>query len=602
VKTSHLSWTGTVLVLLAIALGPGSVAAADASSFAQVQRVNSLTFQTGTDTFAPANALGGAIVGSTAQSVLQSSLNSGIANGSISWLFDMSKLTDLSGMNNPMFNVGVLDAMPEEPTGNPAAYNGASDLDWWYAADLADVDSTGAALAQLPATFSNGTFNAGPGAVRLQSSFAGSPWTLTISDARMKAVSGASSAPLESSNGLPPGHLPGENLPPTLTSFGSMTSGQMAGNISAGSLADTRVPSGLTGSTCNNYYTTSNTLLDVLVSGCVAAGILTEVNPTQPDQSDPTAGSGTYHFSVDGNHHVNGCTRDGAATALGQCLAAAAYSGYFHFTTDRVILQQLCTPGSYSSDGSGPCTLAGPGYYVSGTGATTETPCPSGKTSVSPGATACDFFVTTTAAGCAGSSAVIGVATTCSATVSDAITGPLATGAVRWTRPSGGGSLSASSCALAPSGGKAVCSVRYTPAPGSAGTQQLAAAYAGDGGHAASNGRLSLKVIRRSTAIAVSCSPTSIVHSKSTVCTATVADISKGIEVAPKGTVKWSAPAGDGAFNSTSCALISQNGARRCTVSFKTRSTFRGQVTFTAAYAGDANHNGKTGTARATVT
>jgi hypothetical protein len=66
--------------------------------------------------------------------------------------------------------------------------------------------------------------------------------------------------------------------------------------------------------------------------------------------------------------------------------------------------------------------------------------------------------------------------------------------------------------------------------------------------------------------------------------------------------VEWSAPAGSGAFNSTSCALISRNGERRCSVSFKTRPTFRGQFSLTATYVGDVNHAGKTGTARATVT
>jgi hypothetical protein len=581
VKTAHLSLTGTVLVLLGLALGPGTIPAADAAGFAQVQRVNSLTFQTGTDAFAPANALGAAIVGSTARSTLQSSLNSGIANGSISWLLDMSKLTDLSGMNNATFNVGVLDGTPQEPAGNPATYGGASDLDWWYTADPADVASNGTPLAQLPATFTNGQFNAGPGALNLQSSFAGSPWTLTISAAHVRAHSGASSAPLESSNGFPPGHLPGENVPGKLTSFGSMTSGQLAGNVSAASLADTLVPAGLTGASCNNYYTTSNTLLDVFVSGCSAFGLVTEVSPTQPDQSDPAVDSGTYAFSVDGSHHVNGCTRNGVTAVLAHCLAAAAYSGYFSFTTDRVILRRLCAPGSYSTDGYVPCT-----------------PCPSGKTSLSRGSTSCAFFVTTTAAGCAGSSAVIGIATTCTATVADTIAGPVATGTVGWTRPSGGGTLSASSCALT----SAVCSVRYTPAPGSAGTQQLGAAYAGDATHAPSRGKASLTVIRRSSSIAVSCRPTTIVHGSSTVCTATVADASGGVAVAPNGDVNWSAPASAGTLNSTSCALTTQNGGRRCSVSFKTRLAFRGQFSLTATYAGDANHTGKTGTARATVT
>lgn len=596
---SYLSFIGSLTVALGFLLGP--IAAAHASSFDQVQRVNSLSLQNTTDTFAPHNALGTAIVGNTARSQLASSIASGLSDGSISWLLDFSQLTDLSGTSNPSFNVGVLNGAPQEPAGNPTMYKGMSDLDWWYTANPADVDSNGVAKAHLPAAFSGGTFTAGPGNVSLNINFAGSALTLVLSDLRVQATSGATSAPTESSNGFPPGHLAGEHVSPTLTTFGSMASGELAGNISAQSLASVQIPTGLTGSSCGNLYTTSNTWLDVLVSGCTFATVVPEIAATQPDQVS-AVGSGTYGFTVDSNHHVNACTHNGVADTLADCFAGAAYSGYFHFTTDRVILRRPCTAGSYSSDGYGPCTPAAPGYYVPGPGATAQTPCPTGKTSTSAGATSCGFFVTTTAARCAGISAVIGVATTCMATVADRINGPLPTGSVRWTRPRGGGTLSAGSCVLAASRGQATCSVRYTPAPGRAGSQQLAAAYPGDSGHASSGHQFKLKVVRRSSSIAVSCRPTTIVHGKSTTCTATVADASRGIAVAPKGSVKWSAPSRAGGFASTRCALASHNRAGRCTVTFRTKGTFRGQFSFTAAYVGDASHTGRTGGTRAAVT
>ena len=67
----------------------------------------------------------------------------------------------------------------------------------------------------------------------------------------------------------------------------------------------------------------------------------TEVTATQPDQVDPAvpaAGAGApYTLLVTGNT-VSGC-RDSANTTvtLTTCLAAAAYSSEFSFTTDRVI-------------------------------------------------------------------------------------------------------------------------------------------------------------------------------------------------------------------------------------------------------------------------
>lgn len=48
-----------------------------------------------------------------------------------------------------------------------------------------------------------------------------------------------------------------------------------------------------------------------------------------------------------------------------------------------------CAAGSYSLTGKAPCTLAGPGQFVSGVGATAQTPCPLGSFSSLSGATEC---------------------------------------------------------------------------------------------------------------------------------------------------------------------------------------------------------------------
>ena len=91
----------------------------------------------------------------------------------------------------------------------------------------------------------------------------------------------------------------------------------------------------LTGSTCNNYYTAANTLLDVYISGCKAYGIIPEINPTQPDSSRDSA---TYTFQVGTGHHITGCKRNNVTqSSLTGCLANAGYTSLFQFTTDRVI-------------------------------------------------------------------------------------------------------------------------------------------------------------------------------------------------------------------------------------------------------------------------
>ena len=76
-----------------------------ATTFVQDQRVNALTLQFGTDTFATHNAFGGAIVGVAAQADMRSALSSHIANGAISWLLEMRDLTDLSGTADPSLHV-----------------------------------------------------------------------------------------------------------------------------------------------------------------------------------------------------------------------------------------------------------------------------------------------------------------------------------------------------------------------------------------------------------------------------------------------------------------------------------------------------------------
>jgi hypothetical protein len=74
-------------------------------------------------------------------------------------------------------------------------------------------------------------------------------------------------------------------------------------------------------------------MLDVLVGGCkVVLGIVTVVNPTQPDT---VLSGGSICQLTTGT--VNGVANH--VNSSPSCLAQDGYSSYFQFTTDRVIVK-----------------------------------------------------------------------------------------------------------------------------------------------------------------------------------------------------------------------------------------------------------------------
>jgi hypothetical protein len=343
------------LVFVSALAVPGSDAKA-ATNFKQDQRVNSLVLQYTTDAFAPNNRFGSAFAGSIARSTFQSSLDTGIANGSISVLLRMLGLNDLSGTNEPSLVVGVVGGAPTLPPGNPTTYNGASDLDWWYSQNANEIDANGNPLTQFTGAIASNTLTAGPGNITFGGGAAG---TLALSNARIVATTGTVSTPLTSSNGFPPGHLPSEGINPSLQSFASMSAGKLAGNIGIASLASAPIPSALVGTgltNCTQGYSASNTLLDLFVGGCNVFILGSEITPTQPDQSDPAApvaGAGAPYTLTRTGNAVTGChDRNAAIVDLSTCLNAAAYSAYFQFTSDRVIIPGAA-PRDHKTDANG---------------------------------------------------------------------------------------------------------------------------------------------------------------------------------------------------------------------------------------------------------
>ena len=316
---------------------PDSSATA-AANFKQEQRLNSLVLQYTTDAFAPNNRFGSAI-GSIIRPSFQSSLDGGIATGDTSLLLRMLGLNDLTGTNEPSLVVGVVNGAAIRPPGNPTTYNGASDLDWWYSQNPGEIDANTIPTAQLTGSIVSNALAVGPGSMVVD---VGGIGRLALSNARIAATVGGVSNPLTSSNGFPPGHLPGELIDPGLQSFESMSSGKLAGNISAASLAAAPIPSTML--SCTQGYTVSNTWLDLLVHGCTLnlGFFVTAISATQPDQVDPAApvaGAGApYTLTLTGNS-VTGCKdKNGAFVVFSTCLNAAAYSVYFQFTSDRVIV------------------------------------------------------------------------------------------------------------------------------------------------------------------------------------------------------------------------------------------------------------------------
>jgi hypothetical protein len=189
----------------------------------------------------------------------------------------------------------------------------------------------------MPASIAAKVLNAGPAEISVTVSFAGVEVTMDLFGTTLRSTVGATSTPLESGSGAPPGHLASEHLDPTLVSYQTTSTGELCGNVTAKSLADVAVPSALVGcglASCSQCYTTNNSLLDVYISGCGTI-IGTQVTATQPDTAR-TAGD-VYKFTANATHNVVSCTKNGVADTLADCYANAGYTSRFTLTTDRVI-------------------------------------------------------------------------------------------------------------------------------------------------------------------------------------------------------------------------------------------------------------------------
>ena len=314
--------------------------------FEQIQRANKITMEfTAAGCPCGANALGRAI-GTTAQGQVTGPINTSITNGTANILFEFLGITDLTGTNQSSgLTLGALSGLPPTYTGSA---NGNNDLDWWYVMDSTTVmkDANGHWVTKstpLAATFTGGAM-AASGSLNLELVLAGMMTSqIHMSAAQLAGSTGTANAPTKSGATMTsPGHLASEHLDPTLVSFSTMSNGSLCGNVAAASLANIPLTTSITG-LCTSY-TTSDSFLDLIVGGCL--GFLGGVTATQPDKTDPMQpvwGAGApYTFQETGNHVVSCKDKSGTQTTtaaqLATCEAAAAYSSWFLFTSDRVIV------------------------------------------------------------------------------------------------------------------------------------------------------------------------------------------------------------------------------------------------------------------------
>jgi cysteine-rich repeat protein len=338
--------------------------------FEQVQRMTSFKMAFAPSASCPKDALGGALVGNDvfgvagARTLITEGLDQGILDGSLTINILALGLDDLTGTADSSMSFGVVTG---SPAASSATYDGTSDLDWWYVPDASTIDASRVPLHILPGSISGRTATVGPGEVFMNVSFVGIVVPLDMFNTTIRTDIGTSGALTISTNGMNPGHLASEHDAPSLTSYLTMgtpggtcsgsscrcfnitydatrtasgtpsacPSGELCGSTTAQSLYNVAVPSELTGTTCNYFYTGTNSLLDAYISGCKYAGLVTQITATQPDTSRD---GHTYTFQTDSTYHVNACKKDGVTqSSLSGCLANAAYSSLFQFTTDRVI-------------------------------------------------------------------------------------------------------------------------------------------------------------------------------------------------------------------------------------------------------------------------
>ena len=307
--------------------------------FELVHRVDALKLQGGVDASCAANVFGAAFT-PAGLTLAQANLDNSVLQGATGVMFQLLGLDDPAGGDDPALEVGVLSGAPIE---HAAPYDGTEDPDGWYAADKTLLDGQRLPAHRLPASLAAGVLAAGPGTATVRIVLGAVPAALSFTSLTIGVTTGPSSLPAAWA-GASPGHLAYEHLDAALASVATMgvagaSEGTLCGHIGAASLAQTPIPPLLT-EICGEGYTLANSLLDVLVGGCLEVPVLFPAQPDQQVPAAPAAGAGPpYTLLVDpGTLAVAACTDSSDVEVdLATCLADAAFSAHFKFTTERVV-------------------------------------------------------------------------------------------------------------------------------------------------------------------------------------------------------------------------------------------------------------------------
>jgi cysteine-rich repeat protein len=139
-------------------------------NFEQLHRATQLKYSPKTDSFCTLNALGQQIITTAGLSQIQGTTDQDITAGNTNVIYKFFGLNgqqpDPTGTSGSVV-MGSLAGTPEM-VDDGGAYNGNSDMDWWYSVDTTTVDSNRNPLFTLNGTYTNKVLSAGPGSLGLK--------------------------------------------------------------------------------------------------------------------------------------------------------------------------------------------------------------------------------------------------------------------------------------------------------------------------------------------------------------------------------------------------------------------------------------------------
>jgi cysteine-rich repeat protein len=288
------------------------------------------------------NALGTKALQALAVNQFNSSLMTSINGGVLNALTQFLGLSDLTGKNATGFSIGIVDGTIDPAKGAWPA--GPAPEDWHFFADPAGINM-GLPTSQLTnAVSTNGAITAGPNTVQLTLNLGQGPVPLTLNNAKISGTVTTASVP-----GDLPANLKLQAGLMVLDGVTATGNGQgLCGDVTVGSLSKVPAPMMLVGGLCTQGYTATNSLLDVLVSGCTTI-LGAVVSPTQPD----VAGNGmaVTPLTAGAGHVVTVPPGDNDAyssylqfTALRQHFTGESCTSVAQCQTGQSCTGMVCTP------------------------------------------------------------------------------------------------------------------------------------------------------------------------------------------------------------------------------------------------------------------